>query len=58
MRFGCWHVRLAGRRSHGETSSFAAARAGEMGEGPVWRTVRAAGTEATELRSLVHYTDD
>ncbi len=29
-----------------------------LGEGPVWRTVRAAGTEATELRSLVHYTDD
>ncbi len=29
-----------------------------LGEGPVWRTVRAAGTEATELRSLVHYRDD
>ncbi len=29
-----------------------------LGEGPVWRTVLAAGTEAPELRSLVHYTDD
>ncbi|MXW03325.1 MAG: hypothetical protein F4X59_03115 [Holophagales bacterium] len=29
-----------------------------LGEGPVWRTVQAAGTEAPELRSLVHYTDD
>lgn len=29
-----------------------------LGEGAVWRTVEAAGTEATELRSLVHYTDD
>lgn len=27
-------------------------------EGPVWRTVQAAGTEAPELRSLVHYTED
>lgn len=29
-----------------------------LSEGPVWRTVEAAGTEASELRSLVHYTDD
>ncbi|MXX74698.1 MAG: hypothetical protein F4Y77_04735 [Holophagales bacterium] len=29
-----------------------------LGEGPVWRTVQAAGTEAPELRSLVHYTND
>lgn len=29
-----------------------------LGEGAVWRTVEAAGTEATELRSLVHYTDE
>ncbi len=29
-----------------------------LDEGPVWRTVQAAGTEAPELRSLVHYTDD
>ena len=29
-----------------------------LGEGPVWRTVAAAGTEASELRSLVYYTDD
>jgi len=29
-----------------------------LGEGPVWRTAQAAGTEAPELRSLVHYTDD
>ena len=29
-----------------------------LGEGSVWRTVQAAGTEAPELRSLVHYTDD
>ncbi len=29
-----------------------------LGEGPVWRTIQAAGTEAPELRSLVHYTDD
>lgn len=40
------------------------ARSGEryallpLDEGPVWRTVQAAGTEAPELRSLVHYTDD
>ena len=29
-----------------------------LDEGPVWRTIEAAGTEAPELRSLVHYTDD
>ena len=29
-----------------------------LGEGPVWRTILVAGTEVTELRSLVHYTDD
>lgn len=29
-----------------------------LGEGPVWRTILAAGTEAAELQSLVHYTDD
>ncbi len=29
-----------------------------LGEGPVWRTILAAGTEAPELRSLVHYTDN
>jgi len=29
-----------------------------LGEGPVWRRVQAAGTEAAELRSVVHYTDD
>jgi len=29
-----------------------------LGEGPVWRRVQAAGTEASELRSVVHYTDD
>lgn len=29
-----------------------------LDEGPVWRTVQAAGTEAPELRSLVHYTDN
>ncbi|MXX60251.1 MAG: hypothetical protein F4112_12285 [Holophagales bacterium] len=29
-----------------------------LGEGPVWRTVFAAGTEADELSSRVHYTDD
>lgn len=29
-----------------------------LGEGPVWRTVLAAGTELLELNSLVHYTDD
>ncbi|MDE2979346.1 MAG: hypothetical protein OXU63_17765 [Acidobacteriota bacterium] len=29
-----------------------------LDEGPVWRTVQAAGTEAPELRSLVHYTND
>ena len=27
-------------------------------DGPVWRTIRAAGTEAQELSSLVYYTDD
>lgn len=29
-----------------------------LGEGPVWRTILAAGTEVAEFRSLVHYTDD
>lgn len=29
-----------------------------LGEGLVWRTVLATGTEASELDSLVHYTDD
>ncbi len=29
-----------------------------LGEEPMWRTIQAAGTEAPELRSLVHYTDD
>ncbi len=29
-----------------------------LGEGPVWRTVLATGTERSELDSLVHYTDD
>ena len=29
-----------------------------LGEGPAWRTVLAAGTEAGELDSLVYYTDD
>ncbi len=29
-----------------------------LGEGPVWRMVEAAGTEAIKLSSLVHYTDD
>lgn len=29
-----------------------------LGEGPVWRTILAAGTEVTELQSLVHYTDN
>ena len=29
-----------------------------LGEGPVWRTVLAAGTELSELSSVVHYTDD
>ena len=29
-----------------------------LDEGPVWRTVAAAGTEAAELRSLVYYADD
>ena len=29
-----------------------------LGEGPVWRMVEAAGTEAIELSSLVYYTDD
>ncbi len=29
-----------------------------LGEGPVWRTALATGTEASDLNSLVHYTDD
>ncbi|MDE2691959.1 MAG: hypothetical protein OXI49_15745 [Acidobacteriota bacterium] len=29
-----------------------------LGEGPVWRTVLATGTEAPEMDSVVHYTED